>query len=59
MRIYFGIYLQVQKHFQWNSPPIRYDAFHMIMYELWLRHQVIKYWYNEYNSGPLMPTNIL
>ncbi|KAL4369056.1 hypothetical protein GQ457_05G008200 [Hibiscus cannabinus] len=33
----------VQKHFQWNSPPIRYDAFHMVIYELWLRHHVIKY----------------
>ncbi|KAJ4714577.1 Exostosin family protein [Melia azedarach] len=35
--------VKVQKHFQWNSPPIRYDAFHMVMYELWLRHHVIKY----------------
>lgn len=34
---------QVQKHFQWNTPPIKYDAFHMVMYELWLRHHVIKY----------------
>ncbi|KAG2240557.1 hypothetical protein Bca52824_090699 [Brassica carinata] len=33
----------VQKHFQWNSPPVKFDAFHMIMYELWLRHHVIKY----------------
>ncbi|KAK2978748.1 hypothetical protein RJ640_003907 [Escallonia rubra] len=33
----------VQKHFQWNSPPIRYDAFHMVMYDLWLRRHVIKY----------------
>ncbi|XP_059446440.1 probable glycosyltransferase At5g03795 [Corylus avellana] len=28
---------KAEKHFQWNSPPISYDAFHMIMYELWLR----------------------
>ncbi|XP_075656339.1 putative glycosyltransferase At5g03795 [Castanea sativa] len=35
--------VKVQRHFQWNSPPIRYDAFHMVMYELWLRHNVIKY----------------
>ncbi|KAK9287277.1 hypothetical protein L1049_015690 [Liquidambar formosana] len=35
--------VKVQKHFQWNSPPIRFDAFHMVMYELWLRHHVIKY----------------
>ncbi|CAI9772082.1 unnamed protein product [Fraxinus pennsylvanica] len=35
--------VEVQKHFQWNSPPIKHDAFHMVMYELWLRHHVIKY----------------
>ncbi|XP_026401339.1 probable glycosyltransferase At5g03795 isoform X2 [Papaver somniferum] len=35
--------VKVQKHFQWNSPPTRYDAFHMVMYELWLRHLVIRY----------------
>ncbi|KAK2662863.1 hypothetical protein Ddye_001437 [Dipteronia dyeriana] len=28
---------------KWNSPPIKYDAFHMVMYELWLRHYLIKY----------------
>ncbi|XP_057492030.1 probable glycosyltransferase At5g03795 [Actinidia eriantha] len=35
--------VKVQKHFQWNSPPIKYDAFHMVMYDLWLRRHVIKY----------------
>ncbi|KAL4599718.1 hypothetical protein ACB092_11G146300, partial [Castanea dentata] len=35
--------VKVQKHFQWNSPPNRYAAFHMVMYELWLCHHVIKY----------------
>lgn len=35
--------VQVQKHFVWHSPPVPYDAFHMVMYELWLRHHVIKY----------------
>nr|GMD49263.1 probable glycosyltransferase At5g03795 [Ipomoea batatas] len=35
--------VKVQKHFQWNSPPIKLDAFHMVMYELWLRHHMIKY----------------
>ncbi|XP_057964925.1 probable glycosyltransferase At5g03795 isoform X1 [Malania oleifera] len=34
---------KIQKHFQWNSPPIRYDTFHMVMYDLWLHHHVIKY----------------
>ncbi|KAI3941779.1 hypothetical protein MKW92_007916 [Papaver armeniacum] len=35
--------VKVQKHFQWKSPPTRYDAFHMVMYELWLGHLVIRY----------------
>ncbi|KAG6768619.1 hypothetical protein POTOM_027541 [Populus tomentosa] len=33
----------VQKHFQWNLSPVKYDAFHMVMYDLWLRHHVTKY----------------
>ncbi|XP_027079061.2 probable glycosyltransferase At5g03795 isoform X1 [Coffea arabica] len=35
--------VKIQKHFQWNTPPVKYDAFHMVMYELWLRHYLIKY----------------
>ncbi|PPD73631.1 hypothetical protein GOBAR_DD29444 [Gossypium barbadense] len=35
--------VKVQKHFQWNTPPVKFDAFHMVIYELWLRHHVIKY----------------
>ncbi|KAG5007752.1 hypothetical protein JHK82_025677 [Glycine max] len=35
--------VKVQKHFQWNSPSIRFDAFHLVMYDLWLRHHTIKY----------------
>lgn len=35
--------VQVQKHFEWHSPPIKYDAFHMVMYDLWLRHYTVKY----------------
>ncbi|KAI4314439.1 hypothetical protein L6164_027347 [Bauhinia variegata] len=35
--------VKVQKHFQWNSPPVQLDAFHMVMYDLWLRHHTIKY----------------
>lgn len=34
---------QVQKHFEWHTPPLKYDAFHMVMYELWLRHYTVKY----------------
>ncbi|PON89611.1 Exostosin-like [Trema orientale] len=29
--------LRVRKHFQWHPSPIDYDAFHMALYELWLR----------------------
>ncbi|ONH94251.1 hypothetical protein PRUPE_7G006300 [Prunus persica] len=29
--------LKVRKHFQWHLSPIDYDAFYMVMYELWLR----------------------
>lgn len=35
--------VQVQKHFEWHSPPIKYDAFHMVMYDIWLRHYTVKY----------------
>lgn len=34
---------QVQQHFEWHTPPVRFDAFNMVMYELWLRHHTIKY----------------
>ncbi|KMZ70368.1 UDP-Xyl: xylogalacturonan beta-1,3-xylosyltransferase, family GT47 [Zostera marina] len=35
--------MEIQKHFEWHSPPVRFDAFHMVMYDLWLRRHVIKY----------------
>ncbi|KAJ6289323.1 hypothetical protein OIU76_025187 [Salix suchowensis] len=34
--------LKVQKHFQWNSVQVKYDAFHMVMYELWMRRHTIR-----------------
>ncbi|XP_075477404.1 putative glycosyltransferase At5g03795 isoform X1 [Primulina tabacum] len=34
--------LKVQKHFQWNAPPVKFDAFHMVIYDLWLRRNVVK-----------------
>ncbi|KOM38550.1 hypothetical protein LR48_Vigan03g193200 [Vigna angularis] len=34
--------LKVRKHFQWHSPPHDFDAFYMVMYELWLRQSSIK-----------------
>ncbi|XP_020221896.1 probable glycosyltransferase At5g03795 [Cajanus cajan] len=35
--------VKIQKHFKWNTPPVRLDAFHMVMYELWLRRHLIMY----------------
>ncbi|GLJ31928.1 hypothetical protein SUGI_0642620 [Cryptomeria japonica] len=34
--------LNVRKHFQWHMPPLDYDAFNMVMYELWLRCHVLR-----------------
>lgn len=34
--------LKVRKHFQWHFPPVDYDAFYMVMYELWLRRSFIR-----------------
>lgn len=34
--------LKVRTHFQWHSPPLDFDAFYMVMYELWLRRSSIK-----------------
>lgn len=31
------------KHFVWNEKPQPYDAFHMVMYQLWLRRHTIRY----------------
>ncbi|KAJ4719949.1 Exostosin-like protein [Melia azedarach] len=30
-------------HFVWNEEPRPYDAFHMVMYQLWLRRHTIRY----------------
>ncbi|KAH6806206.1 hypothetical protein C2S53_011514 [Perilla frutescens var. hirtella] len=34
--------LKVRKHFQWNLSPVDYDAFYMVMYELWLRRSSLR-----------------
>ncbi|XP_009776482.1 probable glycosyltransferase At3g07620 [Nicotiana sylvestris] len=44
--LYYNL-LKVQKHFRWNTPPIEEDAFHMVVYELWLRSQALKKWRNK------------
>ncbi|XP_077226227.1 putative glycosyltransferase At5g03795 [Tasmannia lanceolata] len=34
--------MKMRKHFQWNLSPVDYDAFYMVMYELWLRRSVVR-----------------
>lgn len=34
--------MKVRKHFQWHPSPVDYDAFCMVMYELWLRRSTIR-----------------
>ena len=34
--------LKVRKHFQWHPSPTDYDAFYMVMYELWLRRSFLR-----------------
>ncbi|XP_076903851.1 putative glycosyltransferase At5g03795 [Bidens hawaiensis] len=34
--------LKVRKHFRWHTNPVDYDAFYMVMYELWLRRSSIR-----------------
>ncbi|KAJ8429054.1 hypothetical protein Cgig2_023925 [Carnegiea gigantea] len=34
--------LKVRKHFQWHKSPVNFDAFYMVMYELWLRRSSVR-----------------
>ncbi|XP_010279064.1 PREDICTED: probable glycosyltransferase At5g03795 [Nelumbo nucifera] len=34
--------LKVRRHFKWHSSPVDYDAFHMVMYDLWLRRSSVR-----------------
>ncbi|CAM8898627.1 hypothetical protein QQ045_027732 [Rhodiola kirilowii] len=34
--------LKVRRHFRWNTSPVDYDAFYMVMYDLWLRRSSIR-----------------
>ncbi|PIN18262.1 Xylogalacturonan beta-1,3-xylosyltransferase [Handroanthus impetiginosus] len=41
LKLYSNV-MQVQQHFQWHHLPIDFDAFHMVMYELWLRRSHVR-----------------
>ena len=34
--------LEVRKNFCWHVIPVDYDAFYMVMYELWLRRSSVR-----------------
>ncbi|KAL1821177.1 hypothetical protein ACET3Z_016046 [Daucus carota] len=34
--------LKVRKHFQWHTPSVTFDAFDMVMYDLWLRRSSVR-----------------
>ncbi|XP_077997913.1 uncharacterized protein LOC144451028 [Glandiceps talaboti] len=34
---------QVYTYFAWNNPPKPYDAFHMVLYELWQKRHTVRY----------------
>ncbi|PIN19224.1 Acetylglucosaminyltransferase EXT1/exostosin 1 [Handroanthus impetiginosus] len=34
--------MSVREHFQWHDLPVDYDAFHMVMFELWLRRSHVR-----------------
>lgn len=34
--------LKVRQHFQWHVSPVNFDAFYMVMYELWLRRSSLR-----------------
>ncbi|KAF7132543.1 hypothetical protein RHSIM_Rhsim09G0169100 [Rhododendron simsii] len=38
-----GLGVTVGRHFVWNKVPQPFDAFHMVMYQLWLRRHTIRY----------------
>eukprot|EP00249_Psilotum_nudum_P000746 c12852_g1_i1 orf=130-1143(+) len=35
--------MQVRRHFEWHAPPKEYDAFYMVMYELWRRRHMLRF----------------
>ncbi|KAK2968554.1 hypothetical protein RJ640_009399 [Escallonia rubra] len=38
-----GLGAEASRHLAWNAAPQPHDAFHMVMYQLWLRRHTIRY----------------
>ena len=38
-----GLGMKASQHWVWNESPQPYDAFHMVLYQLWSRRHVIRY----------------
>ncbi|TKY56792.1 glycosyltransferase protein [Spatholobus suberectus] len=38
-----GLGVGASMHLQWNQPPLPFDAFNSIMYQLWLRRHTVRY----------------
>ncbi|KAL6005125.1 hypothetical protein ACLOJK_005686 [Asimina triloba] len=50
--------LKVRRHFQWHLVPVDYDAFYMVMYELWLRRGAVRIPLNGMSHSAPCCTNI-
>ncbi|KAH7855356.1 hypothetical protein Vadar_024005 [Vaccinium darrowii] len=42
MKKILKVFDKVGRHFQWHREPIDFDAFRMVMYELWLRRSYVR-----------------
>lgn len=38
-----GLGMAASKHLLWNQPPLPFDAFNTIIYQLWLRRHTVRY----------------
>ncbi|KAJ1400974.1 Exostosin-like [Sesbania bispinosa] len=48
-----GLGVVASRHLLWNYPPLPFDAFNTIMYQLWLRRHTIRYASKAFNNSIL------